>query len=448
MGVGSAPLIVFWLVVGAAVGALIAALVARVQLVAVRREHAGQLKRRENVIASIKDELDERREQMERQEERLQELDGLRRERAALAGDLEQARKALADAQAALDAARATARETELRLEAERQEAIARRAASATELAAAQEAVLKLRTELSAAREASSRAEGRLEADLSATRALLERTAQELQQERAAASEARAELTRRVAALEDDRNRLETELSQERRANAEKQASLRSFVSTLREQYALACAERDAAAREAAAQRARADEAEAALERTRAEFAQRLDHEHNESVELISRVWDYVHAYPRLRDRPVHGPPPPPPQAAEPKARPADLPPEPEPEPAPAELPPPPPFASDREVQPERKVVADAPRAEREYDIERELAAAPARPKQPTTPVTGPIKVRRPVSAMRREHDVLVICDDGSVWTKRPSGWTQEKPIPGSEVDLSEEPGAEPDRPR
>jgi len=44
------------------------------------------------------------------------------------------------------------------------------------------------------------------------------------------------------------------------------------------------------------------------------------------------------------------------------------------------------------------------------------------------------------VSAMRRDNDVLVICDDGSVWSKRPTGWVQESAIPGSEV--GQEPGS------
>jgi len=41
---------------------------------------------------------------------------------------------------------------------------------------------------------------------------------------------------------------------------------------------------------------------------------------------------------------------------------------------------------------------------------------------------------------MRRDNDVLVICDDGSVWSKRPTGWVQESAIPGSEV--GQEPGS------
>jgi hypothetical protein len=36
---------------------------------------------------------------------------------------------------------------------------------------------------------------------------------------------------------------------------------------------------------------------------------------------------------------------------------------------------------------------------------------------------------------MRRGDDVLVICDDGSVWLRRPTGWIEEPPIPGSDAN-------------
>ncbi|MBX6331928.1 MAG: hypothetical protein IRY91_08775 [Gemmatimonadaceae bacterium] len=107
---------------------------------------------------------------------------------------------------------------------------------------------------------------------------------------------------------------------------------------------------------------------------------------------------------------------------------------------------------------------ADRPRSEKEeegeYDIERALADQPAASPAPratpspapgTPPRTWSTKVRRPISAMRRGDDVLVICDDGSVWIKRPTGWTEEKPIPGSEVatEQAQGPGPEPgDAPR
>src|SRR6185437_10702442 len=180
-------------------------------------------------------------------------------------------------------------------LETERHENIARRAAAASELAAAQESALNLRAELASMRDASSRTTVRLEADLAAARNLFERTTAELHVERTAASELRSELMARLKALEEDRARLEGALAAAQREFTEKSASLRSYVATLKEQYALATTERDAAAREAELQRTRA----------RGEYASRLDEEHVESVNLLSRVWDYVHNYPRLRERPV-----------------------------------------------------------------------------------------------------------------------------------------------
>lgn len=475
----SAPIVIFWALAGAAVGALLAAMVARYQHVRARRAQQLLLRRRDGAIDRLKSSMAEHSARLKRQEDQLRELDSMRRDRAQFAADLEQARRELSDLRANLESTRNAAREAELRLnaalDAERQEGAARRAASAAELAAAQESALNLRAELASAREAASRATARLEADLATTRSLLERTAMELHAERTAATEARTELQRRVTALEDDRLRLETELSTERRTNAEKQSTLRSFVTTLREQYALACAERDSMSAEVATLRRRADESERALRQARDEFSHRLDTEHEESVELLSRVWEYVHNYPRLRDRPVHPPPvpradlrptpPPPPSRGAGEGVGAGAP---EPRagggagaagavPGAAGAPP-----VEREVRSPRNGLADAARAEDAFDIERALAEPPVAQAQPSpatppqgaepvpTPPSQPVqpprpprssgpysttKVRRPVSAMRRDDDVLVICDDGSVWTKRPTGWTEEKPIPGSEEE-------------
>jgi hypothetical protein len=44
---------------------------------------------------------------------------------------------------------------------------------------------------------------------------------------------------------------------------------------------------------------------------------------------------------------------------------------------------------------------------------------------------------RKPIFAMHLDDEVLVICDDGSVWTKRPSGWLEERPVPGSPMEQS-----------
>ena len=461
------PWVIVWLVAGAVVGALAAAVFVRRQRRVTRREHVVQLRRREAAIDRLKNTLKEHADRLRHQDDELRELGLVRRERVTLGGDLDQARRTIAELQHSIDSTRAAARETELRLsmslENERQDAASRRAAAAADLTAAQESALSLRSELAAARESAARITSRLEADLAATRALLERTADDLHTDRAASADARADLARRVTLLEDERIRLEQELSRERRESAEKQQSLRSFVSTLREQYALACTERDAASREAELRRSQADDIARALDAAYEEFGRRLDEEHSEAVTVLSKVWDYVHNYPRLRDRPVSlGDAPL--ADAPPVYEPADEPPYPPAPPAPAApappQPPPPPADAapasplgaapadlERDVSaPPARGLADAPRTSggREYDIEEALADSTPHPeRQPGLPPNS-TRVRRPISAMRRENDVLVICDDGSVWSKRPTGWVQETAVPGSEVEhgSAPDPGA------
>ena len=414
----------FWTLVGAAVGALVTALVARHQFVGARREYRQQLKRRDNALERLKKEVEEHRaNQSRRSEEYFGEISALKRERASLAAELEENRRTLTTLQSNLETLRVSARESEARLasalDSARQDAAARRATAAEELTSVKESAHRLRTEL----------------------------------------------TRRIADLENDRSRLETDLAAERRGNAEKQESLRSIVTTLREQYSLACTERDTLSREVDEQRTRADELDAELRRTREDFSKRLDSEHQESMELIARVWDYVHSYAR--------------------GRPADFAPEPEAPGVETEVQPKArePLTTDREVEtPHPRTVADAcPHGG--YDIERALAepadTGPGAAEPPTAPPPPPLsatppspphppesstpsapaspapagapaergwrsvpppssystKVRRPVSAMRRGEDVLVICDDGSVWLRQPTGWIEEPPVPGSEVN-------------
>ena len=429
MGVVPAPLVVFWTLVGAAVGALVAALVARNQFVGVRREHRLQVKRRDAALERLKKEVEEHRSDYSRRsEEYLRELASLKRERTSLAADLEETRRTLTTLQSNLETLRASAREAESRLatalDSARQDAAARRATAAEELSALAQSAQRTRTELS----------------------------------------------RRIADLENDRSRLETELAAERRANAEKQESLRSILTTLREQYSLASSERDALSREVEEERTRANEAEAEARRTREEYSKRIDAEHQESMELISRVWDYVHHY--IRGRPADLPPEaesPSPQVPESegrarsseRARAA-----PEEQQGARE-----PLTTDREVEtPHARTLGDRCPVD-DYDIERALAEtpapapesapapapspapSPARPAAPATPTapsgappergwrsvpplsSGSTRVRKPVSAMRRGEDVLVICDDGSVWLRRPTGWVEEPPIPGSPVN-------------
>jgi hypothetical protein len=429
-------LVFFWTLVGAAVGALVAALVARNQFVGVRRDYRSQLKRKEIAFERLKKELEEdRADSVQRSDDLLRQLAALKRERSSLNTELEEARRGMATLQSNLETLRASARDAESRFSAA--------------LAAARDEAAALRAS----------------------------TAEELRNVSEAAERARAGLSRRVAELESDRTRLETELAAERRTNTERQQSLRSILTTLREQYSLASTERDALARELDAERARADAAESELRRTREEYSRRLDSEHQEALEMISRMWEYVHTY--LRARPADFSPEVEPAAGPvPQAKPGGRPPEAAPEQRPAE-----PLTTDREVAtPHARTMGDSCPAD-DYDIERALeetlppppqptsAAAPpraaqpgsgeaagtppspppARPPEPATsasqmssergwrsvppPATGVSRVRRPISAMRRGDDVLVICDDGSVWLRRPTGWIEEPPIPGSDAN-------------
>ncbi len=435
MGVVPAPLVFFWTLVGAAVGALVAALVARNQFVGARRDYRAQLRRRDVASERLKKELEEdRADYRQRSDDYLRQLAALERERTSLNTELEEARRGIATLESNLEALRASARDAESRF-------------SATLVAARDEAA-----------------------------AIRARAADELRNVSEAAERTRVELSRRVTDLESDRSRLESELATERRTNAERQESLRSILTTLREQYSLASTERDVLARELEVERARADAAESELRRVHEEYSRRLDSEHQEALEMISRMWEYVHTY--LRARPADFAPeaePPAGPARQPKqgGRPAEA----AEEERPAE-----PLTTDREVAtPHARTMADSCPAD-DYDIERALeetlppapgpaaAAAPPRaapgsgeaagappsppqagPPGPATsasqkssergwrsvppPAAGVTRVRRPISAMRRGDDVLVVCDDGSVWLRRPTGWIEEPPVPGSDAN-------------
>jgi translation initiation factor IF-2 len=409
--------------VGAAVGALVAALVARNQFVGVRRDYRTQLRRRDLALERLKKELEEdRSDYRQRSDDYLRELAALKRERSSLSSELEETRRTLATLQSNLETLRASARDAEFRLstalDSAREEAAARRASAAEELTTVKEA----------------------------------------------ADRARSELSRRVADLENDRSRLETDLAAERRTNAERQEALRSILTTLREQYSLASTERDTLSRELEEERARADAAEAELRRERDEHSRRLDSEHQESLELISRVWEYVHSY--MRGRPADFSPEAEPPMGVPSERPTERGAAPAAEPPPSE-----PLTTDREVEtPRARTMGDRCPVD-DYDIERALEETlppepkPAaeqrplepkptpepRPPEPATPASQQLsergwrsvpppapestRVRRPISAMRRGDDVLVVCDDGSVWLRRPTGWIEEPPIPGSDAN-------------
>ena len=427
MGVVPAPLVFFWTLVGAAVGALVAALIARTQFVGARRDYRSQLERKEIALERLRKELEEDRSDfVQRSDDYLRQLAALKRTRASLTAELEEARRAATVLQNDLETLRVSARESESRLS----------------------------SALDAARAEATAGQNRVSEDLALA---LE-----------AAERARGDLSRRLAALESDCARLESELDSARRAGSERQESLRSILGTLREQYSLATTEREALARELDAERAHAESLEAALHSAREEYCARLDAEHQESMEMIARMWEYVHEFTRARSEESEEATPEPEPAPEPESTP-----EPKQESMPEQAPKPKPepmrepLTTDREVAtPHAAELADRCPSE-EYDIERALEealptlpmraasapevasadkpapAAPAAPlaergwravPAPTTSSSS-TRVRRPISAMRRGDDVLVVCDDGSVWMRRPTGWIEEPPIPGSDAN-------------
>ncbi len=414
-------LLFLWGLVGAALGALAIAIVSRLRSVRAQREHTFALRKREGALDRLKARQEEQEERLRRQEEQLAELGAVRTERQALAAELEQARRTVADLQLTLETTRSNSRETELRLgaqlDAERQESAGRRAAADAELAATREATAMLRAELQSARDAAVRTQGRLETDLDSTRAMLQRLSDELREERRVASEMREQLRTRLRQVEEEGQRLEGEIAAERRRAADKVASVQSFIATLREQYALAAAERDAVTREASAQRDRADDARHALDHARAEFARALEEEHRSAMELLARAWTFIHDYPRMPDwwPRVAGTGAEPPDAARLETE------------APIEV----------EREPD---VAPPPASESarvpDYDIEAELADAIALDLE-RRPGSGRRVARKPIGTIVHDDEKVVICDDGSAWAKRDNGWQQVAPVPGTPGDAT-----------
>ena len=105
--------VIVWLVIGAAVGALVATLLVRRQRRVTRREHVVQLRRREAAIDRLKNTIKEHADRIRHQDDELRELGLVRRERVTLGGDLDQARRTVAELQHSVDSTRAAARETD-----------------------------------------------------------------------------------------------------------------------------------------------------------------------------------------------------------------------------------------------------------------------------------------------------------------------------------------------
>ncbi|HEV7702948.1 MAG TPA: hypothetical protein VGO46_01600 [Gemmatimonadaceae bacterium] len=408
-----------------------------------RQDFSFSMRKRAAQAEKLRDQFVELQERLRHHDEQAMELGGARKDLAALRVELEHARATLDDAQRALETTRADVADAEARynsqLESERMDSAERRHHVESELSGARDAMLALQDELTTTRGNAQRTIDRLETDLDATRTMLSQQSETLRSERDAAASLRDELRSQIAQVDWDRQRAEIELQETRREMADKLAATQPYIATMREQYLLAAAERDAMVKELSAQRERMEENARAIEETRAEFALALDEEHRTAMELLNRAWSYVQTFPRIPDTWTRG---------EHRARsvPDDMP-EPAPRAAPERRAP---EAETRiEVEPQADRVpysagaAASPQASAhsDYDIEAELADAIAEDLD-TRSFARNRKPRKPIGTVKLGNETVVVCDDGSTWRKTDRGWRQVTPLPGTPV-LGREPRIE-----
>jgi hypothetical protein len=428
--------------IGALFGALIASLVWSRRARQTRQDFSYSMRKRAAQAEKLRDQFGELQEKLRHYDEQGIELTNARRDLAALRVELEHARATLEDTQRDLETARADVSDVESRLhaqlESERMESAERRHHVESELASARDAMLTLQDELNSARTNAQRTIERLETDLDVTRQLLNQSSEALRTERAAAASLRDELRTQIANIEWDRQRAELELQEVRREMTEKLAATQPYVATMREQYLLAAAERDAMLKELTLQRDRAEENARAAEQSRTEFAAALDEEHRTAMELLNRAWSYVQTFPRIpeswtrAERSSHPvpddapPPPPPPRPTESETR-IDV--EPQADRARASGP----------SEPTSPAHADSipPDVQSDYDIEAELADAIAEDLD-TRSFTRTRKPRKPIGTVKLGNETVVVCDDGSAWRRTERGWRQVAPVPGSPVQMRE----------
>jgi len=412
--------------VGALLGASIASLVWARRARQTRQDFSYSMRKRAAQSEKLRDQFGELQERLRHYDEQTIELTNARRDLAALRVELEHSRATLEDTQRALEAARADVSDIETRLtaqlESERMDSAERRHHVESELASARDAMLTLQDELNTARTNAQRTMERLETDLDATRALLNQSAEALRLEREAASSIRDELRTQIATIDWDRQRAELELQEVRREMAEKLAATQPYVATMREQYLLAAAERDAMLKELMMQRERAERNARALDQARDDFTAALDEEHRTAMELLNRAWSYVQPYPRIPDswprverRPstqedAPHPPPPPRRTSESETR--------------IEVEP----QADRAPSSTASMPLDV---QSDYDIEAELADAIADDLD-TRSFTRTRKPRKPIGTVKLGNETVVVCDDGSTWRKTDRGWRQAAPVPGT----------------
>lgn len=428
-----ATLFISWIsLLGAAIGVLVGAAIASFiwsrRARRSRQDFSFSMRKRAAQAEKLRDQFAELQERLRHHDEQTIELVAARRDLAALKVELEQSRSTMEDAQRALETARADSADAEARfasqLESERLESAERRHHVESELESARSAMLALQDEIAAARTNAQRTIERLETDLDATRAMLSQSSEALRNEREAGTSMRDELRAQIGAADWDRQRAEAELQEERRQWAEKLAATQPYIATMREQYLLAAAERDAMVKELTAQRERAEEGVRAIEQTRAEFAFALDEEHRTAMELLNRAWRYVQTFPRIPDSWSR---------SSPRAMsvPDDVPP-----PAARRSAPPPGRAAESETRIEVEHAADrapSPADGSDYDIEAELADAIAEDLDARSFVRTR-KPRRPIGTVKLGNETVVVCDDGSTWRKGEHGWRQITPVPGTPV--------------
>ena len=403
------------------------------------------MRKRAAQAEKLRDQFGELQERLRTHDEQSIELAAARRDLAALRVELEHSRATLEDTQRALEALRADVADADARhaaqLESERMDSAERRHHVESELAGARDAMLALQDELTSARASAQRTIDRLEMDLDATRAMLHHSSEALKNEREAGASMREELRAQIGSVDWDRQRAEAELQEVRREWADKLAATQPYIATMREQYLLAAAERDAMVKELTAQRERTEEHARTIEQTRAEFAVALDEEHRTAMELLNRAWSYVQTYPRIPDSwsgsasrdadararhvPDDMPQPPSRRGAEAETR-IEV------EPQADRVPFPPSLATPASNP------AEMPS---DYDIEAELADAIADDLEARSFARNR-KPRKPIGTVKLGNETVVVCDDGSTWRKSERGWRQVTPLPGTPV-LSREPRIE-----
>lgn len=415
--------------VGVLVGAAIASLIWSRRARRTRQDFSFSMRKRAAQSEKLRDQFAELQERLRHHDEQTIELVGARRDLAALRVELEQSRSTMEDAQRALDSARADTTDAESRftsqLESERLDSAERRHHVESELESARSAMLLLQDEIAAARTSAQRTIERLETDLDATRLMLSQSSESLRSEREAGAAMRDELRAQLGAADWDRQRAEAELQEDRRQWAEKLAATQPYIASMREQYLLAAAERDAMVKELTAQRERSEEGARTIEHTRAEFALALDEEHRTAMELLNRAWRYVQSFPRIPESWSR-------TASRAKSVPDDM-----PQPA-RHAAPPAGRSADSETRIEVEHAADrAPLEDTDYDIEAELADAIAEDLDARSFVRSR-KPRRPIGTVKLGDETVVVCDDGSTWRKGDRGWRQITPLPGTPVQSRE----------